>query len=52
MITPTVIESSVDLMRISEDLENEFSRVPPLNISRLNKVDRQREDEEAVENND
>ena len=52
MITPTVIESSVDLMRISEDLENEFSRVPPLKISRLNKVDRQREDQEAVENND
>ena len=54
MITPTVIESAVDLKEISEDLEQEFSRVPPLKISRINKVDRQREsdqeDETAVEN--
>ena len=40
MITPTVVESAVDLKEISEDMENEFSRVPPLTISRLNKVDR------------
>ena len=37
MITPTVIESSVDLEEISEQLEQEFSRVPPLTISTLNK---------------
>ena len=43
MITPTVIENSVDLREISKDLEKEFSRVPPLKISRLNKVDRVRE---------
>jgi general secretion pathway protein D len=41
MITPTVVESAVDLRAISEDMEQEFSRVPPLKISRLNKVDRQ-----------
>ncbi|MEJ8569025.1 type II secretion system secretin GspD [Elongatibacter sediminis] len=35
MITPTVIETSVDLERISSDLEKEFSRVPPLKISTL-----------------
>lgn len=35
MITPTVIETSVDLQRISEDLESEFSRVTPLRISTL-----------------
>ena len=40
MITPTVIESAVDLNRISEELEDEFSAVPPLKISRLNRVDR------------
>jgi general secretion pathway protein D len=43
MITPTVVESAVDLKEISEEMEQEFSRVPPLKISRLNKVDRQRE---------
>jgi len=37
MITPTVIETAVDLKYISEDLEKEFSRVPPLKVSRLNK---------------
>jgi general secretion pathway protein D len=35
MITPTVIETSVDLHRISEELEAEFKRVPPLKISTL-----------------
>jgi general secretion pathway protein D len=50
MITPTVIESSVDLNRISRELENEFSRVPPLKISRINKVDRMRDKTEDVEN--
>ncbi len=37
MLTPTVIESSVDLQEISEQLEQEFSRVPPLTISTLNR---------------
>ncbi len=37
MITPTVIETAVDLKDISEDMEKEFSRVPPLKVSRLNK---------------
>jgi general secretion pathway protein D len=41
MITPTVVESAVDLKNISEDMEDEFSKVPPLKISSLNKVDRQ-----------
>jgi general secretion pathway protein D len=49
MITPTVVESSVDLKRVSEEMEEEFSRVAPLKISRLNKVDRQREPEEELE---
>jgi len=40
MITPTVVESSVDLQRVSEEMEKEFSRVPPLKISTLNRVDR------------
>jgi general secretion pathway protein D len=38
MITPTVIESAVDLKEISVDMEKEFSRVPPLKISTLNKA--------------
>ena len=45
MITPTVVENAVDLKAVSEEMEDEFSRVPPLKISRLNKVDRQRESE-------
>lgn len=49
MITPTVIESSADLKAISEALEKEFSRVPPLKISRINKVDRARKDAEELE---
>jgi general secretion pathway protein D len=49
MITPTVVESAVDLRTISEQMEQEFSRVPPLEISRLNKVDRQREQPDNVE---
>ena len=52
MITPTVIESAVDLNRVSRELEDEFSSVPPLNISRINKVDRKREDQQAIENED
>ena len=38
MITPTVVETSADLKEISIDMEKEFSRVPPLKISRLNKT--------------
>jgi general secretion pathway protein D len=49
MITPTVIESAVDLKEISEDMEKEFSRVPPLKISRINKVDRVREENPELE---
>jgi hypothetical protein len=49
MLTPTVVESVVDLKQISEAMEREFSRVPPLKISRLNKVDRQREQTAEVE---
>ena len=50
MITPTVVESAVDLNRISEELEDEFSSVPPLNISRINKVDRKRDEQQDIEN--
>jgi general secretion pathway protein D len=49
MLTPTVVESAVDLRDISEAMEREFSRVPPLKISRLNKVDRQRAEAAEVE---
>ena len=52
MITPTVIESAVDLNRVSRELEDEFSEVPPLNISRINKVDRKRKDQQDIENQD
>jgi general secretion pathway protein D len=49
MITPTVIESAVDLKQISEDMEAEFSRIPPLKISRLNKIDRAGREEVTAE---
>jgi general secretion pathway protein D len=39
MITPTVVENSVDLQRVSEEMEQEFSRVPPLKISTIIKTD-------------
>jgi general secretion pathway protein D len=39
MITPTVVESAADLQRVSEEMEKEFSRVPPLKISTIIKVD-------------
>ncbi len=35
MITPTVIENSADLEAISEDLEDEFRRVPPIRLMNL-----------------
>ncbi len=39
MITPTVVETSADLQRVSEEMEKEFSRVPPLKISTIIKTD-------------
>ena len=41
MITPTVVENSVDLKNISEELEQEFTRVPPLEISTLMRLKEQ-----------
>ncbi len=38
MITPTVVETSADLQRISEEMETEFTRVPPLKISTIIKT--------------
>jgi general secretion pathway protein D len=38
MITPTVVENVVDLKEVSLNMEKEFSRVPPLKISTLNKA--------------
>jgi general secretion pathway protein D len=35
MITPTVIESSADLEEISEDLADEFKRLPPIRLQTL-----------------
>jgi len=52
MITPTVVHSAVDLQRISEELEDEFSSVPPLDVARLNSVDRWKRDEATVEDED
>jgi len=49
MITPTVIENSVDLEEISEQMEKEFSRVPPLKVSRINKADKRAEAEADVD---
>jgi general secretion pathway protein D len=39
MITPTVVENSFDLKHVSEEMEDEFSKVPPLKISTLIKVE-------------
>jgi general secretion pathway protein D len=50
MLTPTVIESSVDLKEISEQLEQEFSRVPPLTISTLNRKAQKLEEARELEN--
>lgn len=50
MLTPTVIESNVDLQEISEQLENEFSRVPPLTISTINRKAMEMEKAKEVEN--
>jgi len=47
MITPTVVETAVDLKEISLNMEKEFSRVPPLKISTLNK----RADKETAADN-
>jgi general secretion pathway protein D len=47
MITPTVLENVVDLKEVSLNMEKEFSRVPPLKISTLNKA---AEDQTAVDN--
>ena len=46
---PTVIESNVDLKEISEQLESEFSNVPPLEIDELNKRAKQLEAARALE---
>lgn len=35
MITPTVVENSIDLQHVSEEMQEQFSRVPPLHISSL-----------------
>jgi general secretion pathway protein D len=35
MITPTVVENSIDLQHLSEEMQEQFSRVPPLHISPL-----------------
>jgi general secretion pathway protein D len=48
MITPTVVESAVDLKEISEDMEREFSRVPPLKISRIIKDEDVENEEEKL----
>jgi general secretion pathway protein D len=50
MITPTVIESNVDLKEISEQLESEFSRVPPLKITELNREAKQLQKARELEN--
>ena len=46
MITPTVIENSRDLDLISEEMKDEFSRVPPLKISTLVKDQPEQEGEQ------
>lgn len=45
MITPTVIESAVDLKEISKEMEKQFSRLPPLKISTLQKVESRQPDD-------
>jgi len=39
MITPTVVETSRDLQSISDEMKEEFSRVPPIRITPLIKDD-------------
>lgn len=39
MITPTVVENSADLRLLSEEMEAEFTRVPPLKISTIIKTE-------------
>lgn len=39
MITPTVVENTLDLERITEELQSEFSRIPPMHIKPLIKVE-------------
>lgn len=50
MLTPTVIENSVDLQEISKQMEREFSRVPPLRISTLNTEAKKLEKARELEN--
>jgi general secretion pathway protein D len=35
MITPTVVETAVDLQHVSSEMEEQFTRIPPLTISTL-----------------
>ncbi len=46
MITPTVVETAVDLKSVSEEMENQFSRVPPLRISTLVREPKEATDEQ------
>ena len=39
MITPTVIESAADLKTVSEDMDDEFRKIPPINHSTLHNED-------------
>jgi general secretion pathway protein D len=47
MITPTVVETAVDLQQVSEEMENQFSRIPPLRISTLVRESDQERDQEV-----
>jgi hypothetical protein len=44
MITPTVVETAVDLQHVSSEMEEQFTRIPPLTISTL-----VREPKESIE---
>ncbi|HET6565567.1 MAG TPA: secretin N-terminal domain-containing protein, partial [Xanthomonadales bacterium] len=46
MITPTVVETAVDLRDVSEEMETQFSRIPPLRISTLVRDPRDEADEQ------
>jgi len=48
MITPTVIVSSADLKVVTEDLRDEFIKIPPLKIHTLRSEDRQEAETDAT----
>ena len=45
MITPTVVETAVDLQHVSSEMESQFTKIPPLRISTLVRTPKDEQDE-------